>query len=373
MSDIKSSRLMIPAKKKPTWFENLVKLIRCSNKIVPFYSLKYPLVLTRAIHLRYRRGFAIQDVMALGLLDLNSPLSEFHKFISKREMVKIQKSLNPAEWEPLTEDKGIFYVHCNTLGIPIPKLYAIYFHKAAGYTTNGRLLTSNQEWQIFINTILPSEFIIKPTRGTYGKGIMCFVRNGDNAFIDVSSSIQYEAKDIYDMMRTSNNNFVIQERLINHPRLLQLSDAMGLQTLRILTFVNKQGQSMILAAFFKPIVGQNITDNHDHGRTGNLLADVILDKGTLTSAVKFTPNVSGITTVTSHPKTGISFEGFNIPLWDEVCRLAKDVALKFLPLRIIGWDIAVTPNGPYIIEGNIFSDPTNQHKNMDVILSKILE
>ena len=201
---------------------------------------------------------------------------------------------------------------------------------------------------------------------------MCFTRNGA-AFVDVSSSIQYAAKDIYDMMFMAGEDFVIQERLKNHPELMRLSGTQSLQTLRVWTFVNKKGQSCILAAFFKPIVGQNITDNHDHGRTGNLLSDIILDKGTLKSAVKFTPNVSGMTTVTSHPKTGIPFEGFNIPLWDDVCSLAKEVALKFLPLRIIGWDIAVTPNGPYIIEGNIFADPINQHKNMDVILSKVLE
>jgi len=373
MFDVKTSHLKIPSKEKRKLFEILLELIQCSNKIVPFYSLKYPLVVTRAIHLRYKKGYAIREAMQLGLLELNVPNSQLCKFVSKREMMRIQKSLNPAAWGPLTEDKGIFYRHCNSLEIPIPQLYAIFFHNIAGYSTNGQLLTTNQEWQIFINTILPSEFIIKPTRGSYGQGVMCFLKSGDDAFIDASSSIQYEAKDIYDMMFTAGRDFVIQERLMNHPELMHLSDTKSLQTLRIWTFVNKKGQSRILTAFFKPIVGQNITDNHDHGRTGNLLSDIILDKGTLTSAVKFTPNASGITTVTSHPKTGISFEGFNIPLWDDVCTLAKEASLKFLPLRIIGWDIAVTPNGPYIIEGNIFADPPNQHQNMDVILSKILE
>lgn len=364
---------MIPSKEKRKLFEILLDLVQCSNKIVPFYSLKYPSVLTRAIHLRYRHGYAIREAMQLGLLELNVPNSQLSKFVSKRKMWEIQKALNPAACEPLTEDKGIFYRYCNILGIPIPQLYAIYFHNTAGYTTNGMFLTSTQEWQIFINKILPSEFIIKPTKGSYGKGFMCFVKSDDDAFFDVSSNIQYEAKDIYDMMFTAGRDFVIQERLMNHPDLMRLSDTKSLQTLRIWTFVNKKAQSEILTAFFKPIVGHNITDNHDHGRTGNLLSDIQLDKGILTPAVKFTPDASGMTTVTSHPKTGISFEGFTIPLWDDVCSLAKEVSLKFLPLRIIGWDIAVTPNGPYIIEANIFADPPNQHKNMDAILSNILE
>ena len=44
-------------------------------------------------------------------------------------------------------------------------------------------------------------------------------------------------------------------------------------------------------------------------------------------------------------------------LWKESCQLAIETARNFLPLRIVGWDIAITPNGPSIVEGNAWADP----------------
>jgi hypothetical protein len=287
-------------------------------------------------------------------------------------MLKIQKSLNPAVWESLTEDKGIFYKYCNALGLPIPKLYAIFFRNTAGYSTKGAILSSREEWQTFISMVLPTEFIIKPTVAAYGSGVLFFVRSQE-AFVDVASRERYNAEGIYDIMFTADKNFVIQERLMNDPELIRLSDTQSLQTLRIWTFVDRNGKSHILYASLKVIVGENITDNLAYGMSGNLSAEVTLDKGTLKSAVKLNPNASGITTVFSHPKTGIPFDGFHIPSWDAVCTLAKEASLKFLPVRIFGWDIAVTSDGPYIIEGNIFADPPNDHKKMDTILSTIYD
>jgi hypothetical protein len=354
-------------------FKMLLDMVQASHKIVPFYSPKYPGVLLQAARLLLCKGFDPQEALQLGLLELDFPKTELCKFASKREMMKIQKSLNPEAWLPFTEDKSIFYMYCNALGLPVPKLYAIFLRGTAGYSTNGSILRTEDDWEKFINNVLPSEFIVKPANGAFGVGVMCFLRTRDKEFINVATGKPNTAKDIYDTMLlySADNAFVIQERLINHPELIRLSGTEYLQTLRVLTFVDRNGQCRILRAILRTIVGHNIIDNHDHGRTGNLLAEVSLDRGTLKPAVKMTFNVSGIKTVFSHPKTGVSFEEFHVPLWDDVCMLVKEASLKFLPLRTIGWDIAVTPQGPYIVEGNAFPDPLSFNKKMDVILSAL--
>jgi hypothetical protein len=53
----------------------------------------------------------------------------------------------------------------------------------------------------------------------------------------------------------------------------------------------------------------------------------------------------------------VVFRGFAIPLWAEACALVERAALAFLPLRTIGWDVAVTPRGALLIEGNVTWDP----------------
>ncbi|MBN2284945.1 MAG: hypothetical protein JXI43_00755 [Tissierellales bacterium] len=351
----------------------LLETLLCTNVIVPFYNLRYPLVCFRTFSLVIGKGFFPDEALQLGLLDLNFAKKDLCKFISKRRMLEIQKTLNPVSWESLTEDKGIFYRYCIELGLPVPQLYAIFFRHTPGYTENVLFLTSRGDWISFIDRDLPSEFVVKPARGVYGYGIMFFSRTRDGKYMEASQGTLCNAESIYNFMLLHQDyeTFVIQERLINHPELEALSDTDYLQTVRVLTFIDQKGQSRILHAFFKPIVGNNIVDNHEHGSTGNLLAEISLDTGILKTAVKLTPNASGIKTVPFHPVTGKSFENFRIPLWEDICKLVREVSLKFLPLRIVGWDIAITPKGLFIIEGNCYPDPTNFHQNMDVILPQL--
>ena len=368
------SHVMILLIKHPGYALELpLRIAQSCHKILPFYSPRYPRLLLQAARLFLAKGFKPQEAMQLGLLELDFPDSELCKFTSKVEMLRIQTRINPKAWRSVAGDKSIFYMYCNALGIPVPKLYAIFFKGIAGYSTDGRVLQSRGAWEKYFNLDMPAEFVVKPVAGGYGAGVMAFVRTSHDEFTDVVSAKAYKAKDLYYRMVSyaDDNAFVIQERLKNHPELVRLSDTKYLQTLRILTFVDRDGQCRILHAFLKPIVGQNLTDNHDHGKSGNLLAEVSLGNGRLKPAVTMTPDVSGLRTVFSHPKTGVSFEGFPIPLWDEACVLAKEAALKFMPLRTIGWDIALTPNGPSIVEGNWNSDPPSFHKTMEVILDAL--
>lgn len=54
----------------------------------------------------------------------------------------------------------------------------------------------------------------------------------------------------------------------------------------------------------------------------------------------------------NHPVTGKQIVGFSIPMWDRVRELAIQAAAITPEMRYTSWDIAVTPNGPILIEGN---------------------
>lgn len=53
-----------------------------------------------------------------------------------------------------------------------------------------------------------------------------------------------------------------------------------------------------------------------------------------------------------HPDTGYRIADFALPLYDEVIALVDRAARRVPRVRYVGWDIAVTPTGPVIIEGN---------------------
>ena len=56
--------------------------------------------------------------------------------------------------------------------------------------------------------------------------------------------------------------------------------------------------------------------------------------------------------IAQHPFTSLVFEDYQIPFWKEANELVLS-AHSFLPdIPTIGWDVAITPDGPILIEGN---------------------
>lgn len=53
-----------------------------------------------------------------------------------------------------------------------------------------------------------------------------------------------------------------------------------------------------------------------------------------------------------HPGTHTVFRGFQVPDWDELLSLTKEVSMQLPTLGYIAWDFAHTDNGWLIIEGN---------------------
>jgi len=63
----------------------------------------------------------------------------------------------------------------------------------------------------------------------------------------------------------------------------------------------------------------------------------------------------GGTRYQAHPDTGIRFEGRAVPFYEEAVALCRRAHLALAPdLFVIGWDVAITPRGPVILEPNLF-------------------
>jgi hypothetical protein len=55
----------------------------------------------------------------------------------------------------------------------------------------------------------------------------------------------------------------------------------------------------------------------------------------------------------NHPDSGERIEGFVVPAWDQVIRLALQAQESLPQLKSAGWDIAVTDAGPLLVETNL--------------------
>lgn len=348
----------------------LIRLLTISAKASLFYKTKFSNVLKRSYYLSHKKGFGPSEQYLLGLLEPGLKPEDDVKYCSPLKMRKIQASVNPVAWMPATEDKGIFYKYCMANGIAVPRLYAIFFKHTAGWTFNGFMPTGKNDWSDYLENNLPVEFVIKPARGFYGQEIKIFKRY-DRKFIDLTGK-SCTAGEIVDFMSSSLrfDSFVIQERLKNHPELVRLSESEVLQCARLITFIDANRKPGILYRQLKIVVGSSVIDNFEHGKTGNIVAQVS-PSGFLYNIITMKSGRPGLVNVDYHPKTGINLKEYQVPMWEETCEFTKDVALKFYPIRAIGWDVAITPDGPFLIEGNSYFDAPNWHAALKDILDSI--
>lgn len=86
----------------------------------------------------------------------------------------------------------------------------------------------------------------------------------------------------------------------------------------------------------------------DNGCMGGIYAAVDVETGIILSPAA---NFAGERFL-KHPTTGVTILGYQIPQWDKVHELVRE-ANKLAPdMVLIGYDVAITPDGPVLVEGN---------------------
>lgn len=53
-----------------------------------------------------------------------------------------------------------------------------------------------------------------------------------------------------------------------------------------------------------------------------------------------------------HPRSRCLLKGYQIPYWDKVMDICREAAHKVPQMGYIGWDVAITKDGPLFIEAN---------------------
>ena len=302
--------------------------------------------------------FSRNEIFRYGLISPNLSPDERKAYLSKKKSLRIRNVLNPRSHMQLVEDKVEFYRYCNRLGIPTPHTYAI-VTPAQVITFDGQLLETASQWESMLQDEIKSEFIAKPAKGVYGRGFDIF-RRVDGGFLNTQGMI-FSAQDLRIRFATDcrYDSYILQERIYNHPDIRRFSGTGGLQTVRFNTFITDSGEVDLLFYMMKMISGNNLTDNFDTGNTGNMIAVGEKTCGQLLYAFTLDTSGYGMHRIDRHPVSGRTFRDFEIPYWASARELVMNLAPKFLPLRTIGWDVAITENGPKLLEGNIWWDPTN--------------
>jgi len=322
------------------------------------YDPGFAFVVRRFWRLYLRDLYSPNEIFQLGLLDPGIDDGLLRKFVSKERMLRLQCRLNPSSHVYLTENKIAFHKHCRAKGLTTPEVFAVYSPKGGG-DPRLPLLQDRDAWMHFHRERVIQRLILKPVNGVHGRGVFRLTRVDQTApcFEDQTGK-RCDSDGLLTLMQaTGYEDWLVQECLDAHPLVSALTGSNALQTARVVTFVDERGQSSILATRLRLIVGSSPFDNFVLGAAGNLVARVQPESGALEVVLGADSDGLGTVIVPEHPTTRASFSNFRVPDWQAVRDLAIRAANAFRPLRTIGWDIAVTPDGPMLLEGNVTWDP----------------
>lgn len=175
-------------------------------------------------------------------------------------------------------------------------------------------------------------FLVKPRDGTHGDGV---------EIVRAAEVSDWSA--LYDSL-TQKGQTLCEEVIVQHPEMSRLWPG-SVNTIRLVTILGQDDTVHTVAAYLRVGNGPRPVDNFNSGgmvtpldpETGVILAPA-RDKSGFLSEV--------------HPVTGVKFEGFQVPMWDEVLAFIQKAALVVPQVRYVAWDVAVTAQGPTLVEGN---------------------
>lgn len=189
------------------------------------------------------------------------------------------------------------------------------------------------------------DFVIKPANGSAGNGIVVVTRQVDGGWYTaggqflILADIKKHLSDIifgvfsHDMM----DKAIIEQRVVQHDVLNSICD-LGLSDIRIVLFMDQPVMAMSR-------IPTSESDGKANLHQGAIGLGIDIETGTTSHAIKAGKSI------THHPDSHKPIIGLSIPYWKEVIEMAMKAA-QAVPLKYLGVDIAISEQGPVMIEIN---------------------
>lgn len=289
------------------------------------------------------------------------PLADGRDYLNKRTHMMLQDVLNPAVHHHRALNKLEYHVVCAARGVPAPPVLAVVdFGPDDGRCErlNAIRIEDLPGMATFLGAVRPgSRLIVKSIGGTYAHGLLGMTVDADGASDADGRRLDAAAVLAHCEARRKEGGFLVQPWLEPHAGLRPMMPGRALGAVRVVTLLAGD-QVRVPFAYVKIPVGDTIFDAFNHGRSGNLMARVDVTNGTLeTGCGPSRTRQRRLATYATHPDSGAVIEGFRIPCWPEVLQAVAMGARAFPELKTLGWDVAITSAGVFLLEANHHWDP----------------
>ena len=271
-------------------------------------------------------------------------------------------TLNDPNWKVLLDNKWLFHMHYEQFGLSLPQAYGLY-DQGAGFTKTGKPLTTSEDLRTFFDEVRPRSLVAKPLGGIMGKQVLILkeiqyqngelqaVANTGERFnfdqlakmLEQPPNVRYYMSGGYKLALTG---YLLEEKLEQHT-FLDVLAPYTINTIRVVTFLNHQHDVDVHFTVLRLGRQGNMADNWDRGGIS-----VAIDPTTGVLGEGIIKPKYGGQWVQVHPDSGVRFTGQQLPYWSQILALCIEAAKVTPKVRTVGWDVAITPAGPVLIEGN---------------------
>lgn len=269
-------------------------------------------------------------------------LAEKQQFLSGSWMWRIATQINDMSWQIVTEDKYLSYAALRQLQLPTPETLAVIDTSARSYGAT-TTLRSAADLGAFLGSAGAYPIFAKPNHALGSFGVM-LITGFEAGRLTLEGEEPLTLEEGFAAL-TKGGAFLLQRVVQNHPDVQALSA--HLSTIRLTNFIGSEGL-ITPSALIKLTASGSVADNY--WREGNMMADIDMESGKIRRAVR--GKGVDLEILTAHPETGEAMVGRQLPYWKEVLELNERCAYCFAPIKFQSLDIAITPNGPLIVEIN---------------------
>lgn len=265
------------------------------------------------------------------LLGLNQEGKNVSDYLTFRSFKPLYHDFYPQSYLCLLEDKLIFEKFINNFPQHAPK--------NLGFVTRYHFYLPDGLPQPVENILHhPMKCIVKNTWGFGGKDIFILTIDAGQIFINGQKSTLRE------FISKLPERAVLQELLEQH-EVLKMLHPNSVNTSRIIT-VSTGTAVHVISTILRVGIGESFLDNFSKG---NIYIPIDKNTGKL-GKIGYSNTEPLI--FFSHPQTKITFDGIQIPFYQDAIELCQKLHYQLPYFFILGWDIAFTPQGLVVIETN---------------------
>lgn len=264
----------------------------------------------------------------------------------------------------LVENKLLFNKLLVKNNIPTPQIIFHNLKNSFTYNDETFRIATKKDFFLFLERVFDEvniqRLFCKPTDGSMGKNIFVIDKNKSWETPDELINIVF------------SGSFIFQKPIIQHESLSKINHS-SVNTLRIVAYKDQDHNVEIICGFIRLGRKGAVVDN---AHAGGIVVPFDKDTGKMKDeGLQLIDNGGGI--FYQHPETGIIFDNFQIPYYDQVKALVVEASALF-KFPLLGWDIAITPQAPTIVEANhnfhlLLSDRMDLGLKRNPTINKLLE